>query len=69
MLSFSHPVGGSCEGEESSPQLKPVNMCERRWHLTENGTKGVKSRKLAIAIRLSKARQDGVNVRRKTRAG
>jgi hypothetical protein len=43
-------------------------MCERRWHLTENGTKGVKFRKLAIAIGLSKARQDGVEVRRKTRA-
>ncbi len=41
MLSFA-PDDGSCEGEESSPQLKPVNICERRGLLTENGTKGVK---------------------------
>ena len=34
----------------------------------ENGTKGMKSRKLTIAIGLSKDRQEGVNVRRKTRA-
>ena len=37
-------------------------------HKTKKGTQGVKSRKQAVAIGLSKARQDGVKVPRKTRA-
>jgi hypothetical protein len=51
-----------------APSTQAGEYVREEMHKTKKGTKGVKSRKQAIAIGLSKARQDGVKVRRKTRA-
>lgn len=54
--------------QRKAPSTQAGNYVREEMHKTKKGTKGVKSRKQAIAIGLSKARQDGVKVRRKTRA-
>lgn len=51
-----------------TPSTQAGEYVREEMHKTKKGTKRVKSRKQAIAIGLSKARQDGVNVRRKKRA-
>ena len=45
MLSFSHQAAARAREMKASLNSKQVNMCERRRHLTENGTKGVKFQK------------------------
>lgn len=54
------------QGKTSSTQAGEYGR--EAMHKTKKRTRGVKSGKQAIAIGLSKARQDGVIVRRKTRA-
>lgn len=51
-----------------APSTQAGEYVREEMHKTKKGTKGVKSRKQAVAIGLSKARRDGVNVRRKPRA-
>jgi hypothetical protein len=51
-----------------APSTQAGEYVREEMHKTKKGRKGVKSRKQAIAIGLSKARQDGVKVRRKPRA-
>ena len=51
-----------------APSTQAGEYGREAMHKTKKRTRGVKSRKQAIAIGLSKARQDRVNVRRKTRA-
>lgn len=56
----------TCQGNASSTQAGEYEREE--MHKTKMGTKEVQSRKQAVAIDHSKARQDGVNVPRKKRA-
>jgi hypothetical protein len=53
--------------EGKAPSTQAGAYVREEMHKTKKGTKGVKSRKQAIAIGLSKARRDGVTVPRKRR--
>ncbi len=51
--------------EGKAPSTQAGEYVREEMHKTKKGTKGVKSRKQAVAIGLSKARQDGVKIPRK----
>lgn len=67
MLSFPHPTAVRAR-ERKAPSTQAGEYVRDRDAPGQKGNEGVKSRKQAIAIGLSKARQDGIKVRRKTRA-
>jgi hypothetical protein len=52
----------------NAPSTQAGEYVREERQKTKKGAKGMKSRKPVIAIGLSKARQDGVKRRRKTRA-
>ncbi|MEP6890304.1 MAG: DUF6496 domain-containing protein [Nitrospirota bacterium] len=58
----------SATRQGKAPSTQAGDYVREEMHKTKKGTKEVQSRKQAVAIGHSKARQDGVNVPRKKRA-
>lgn len=61
-------TGLSATRQGKAPSTQAGEYVREEMHKTKKGTKEVQSRKQAVAIGQSKARQDGVNVPRKKRA-
>jgi len=55
--------------EDKAPSTQASAYVRDEMRRTKDGRKGVKNRKQAIAIGLSKARRDGIKVPRKKRTG